>query len=189
MTGKLIILSAPSGSGKTTVMKHLTERYDNLGFSISCCTRLPRGAEVDGKDYYFLSLDEFQKNIREDKFAEYEEVYTDNFYGTLKSEVERLWGEGKHVVFDVDVKGGLKLKKLYKEKALALFVKVPDISILEARLRMRGTEDEESLKRRLDKAQEEMSYQFDFDEILINDKIENALAQADYFLDKFFAKK
>lgn len=167
MKGKAIIFCAPSGSGKTTLVKHLLSQYSNLGFSISACTRDKRGRnEIHGKDYYFLSIEEFQENIRANAFVEWEEVYPGGYYGTLKSEVERLWNEGKNVIFDVDVKGGLKLKEYFGEDALAIFVKVPSIEELEARLRSRGTETEESLSKRLYKVKFEMSFQDKFDVVL-----------------------
>src|SRR6187402_1043891 len=150
MQGKLLIFCAPSGSGKTTIVKHLLATNSNLGFSISACTRDRRGRhEINGKDYYFLTPDEFKTKIDNNEFVEYEEVYPGAYYGTLKSEIERVWSEGKHVIFDVDVKGGLSLKKYYKERALAVFVKVPSMEVLEERLRERKTDSEESISARL----------------------------------------
>ena len=149
-SGKAIIFSAPSGSGKTSLVKHLMQQVPNLGFSISACTRDKRGRhEVHGRDYYFLSIDEFKNKIDQDQFVEWEEVYAGNFYGTLKEEVYRIWKEGKAVIFDVDVKGGLALKKYFGDQALAIFVKVPSLDVLESRLNDRGTESEESLSRRI----------------------------------------
>lgn len=183
---KAIIFCAPSGSGKTTIVKHLLQKFDNLGFSISACTRDRRGrAEVHGKDYYFLSIEEFQAHIEKDNFVEWEEVYPGGYYGTLKSEVERLWAEGKIVIFDVDVKGGVKLKEYFGEKALAIYVKVPTIEELERRLRGRGTETEESLSKRLYKMKFEMTFQNRFDVVLVNDELETSLEKAEALFTQF----
>lgn len=179
MSGKAIIFCAPSGSGKTTLVKHLLTQYNNLGFSISACTRDKRGRnEVHGQDYYFLSIEEFQTKIKEEAFAEWEEVYPGGYYGTLKSEIERLWSEGKNVIFDVDVMGGLKLKEYFGDNALAIFVKVPSIEELESRLRSRGTETEESLSKRLYKVNFEMQFQDRFDVVLLNDNLEESQVKA-----------
>lgn len=186
MDGKLIIFSAPSGSGKTTIVKHLLAGNTNLGFSISACTRDRRGrSEQNGKDYYFLSPEEFKQKIDTDEFVEWEEVYVGAFYGTLKSEIERLWKSGKHVLFDVDVQGGLKLKKYYGDKALAVFVKVPDEETLRQRLIGRGSETEESLSKRLFKVHFEMSFQDEFDVILVNDDLAMSLQKAQKLVDDF----
>ncbi|QDK83458.1 guanylate kinase [Spirosoma sp. KCTC 42546] len=186
MDGKLIIFSAPSGSGKTTIVKHLLAENKNLGFSISACTRDRRGrAEENGKDYYFLTPEEFKHKIDDNEFVEWEEVYTGAFYGTLKSEIERVWSTGKHVLFDVDVQGGLKLKNFYGDKALAVFVKVPDEETLRQRLIGRGSETEESLSRRLFKVHFEMSFQDRFDVILMNDDLETSLQKAQKLVDDF----
>ena len=185
MEGKLIIFSAPSGSGKTTIVKQLLANNPNLGFSISACTRDKRGrAETDGQDYYFLTPDEFRQKINEDAFVEWEEVYPGTYYGTLKSEIERIWASGKHVIFDVDVKGGLALKNYYQERALAVFVKVPSLEVLEARLRSRGTETEESLSKRINKMKFEWGFQDKFDVILLNDQLENAVLEAQRLFDE-----
>lgn len=185
MEGKLIIFSAPSGSGKTTIVKQLLANNPNLGFSISACTRDKRGrAETDGQDYYFLTPDEFRQKINEDAFVEWEEVYPGTYYGTLKSEIERIWASGKHVIFDVDVKGGLALKNYYQERALAVFVKVPSLEVLEARLRTRGTETEESLSKRINKMKFEWGFQDKFDVILLNDQLENAVLEAQRLFDE-----
>jgi guanylate kinase len=169
-SGKAIIFSAPSGSGKTSLVKHLMQHVPHLGFSISACTRDRRGRhEVHGRDYYFLSIDEFKQKIDEEAFVEWEEVYAGNFYGTLKEEVHRIWKEGKAVIFDVDVKGGLALKKYFGEQALAIFVKVPSLEVLESRLNDRGTETEESLSRRIYKAKFEMTFEQQFDVTVLND--------------------
>src|SRR6478752_9251903 len=179
MAGKAIIFSAPSGSGKTTIVKHLLKNNTDLGFSISASTRDKRGrTEQDGKDYHFLSPSEFKSKIDKDEFIEWEEVYAGNFYGTLKSEIERVWSEGKNVIFDVDVKGGLNLKKYFGDKALAIFVRVPSLEVLKERLHDRGTEDPESLSRRLFKAQFEMSFQDKFDVVLVNENLQKSLAEA-----------
>lgn len=184
--GKVIIFSAPSGSGKTTIVKHLLQTNDHLGFSISACTRDKRGRdEENGKDYYFLTPEEFKKRIDADEFVEWEEVYRGAFYGTLKSEIDRLWSEGKHVLFDVDVKGGINLKKYFGEKALSIFVQPPSMEILEERLRNRGTEDEDSLSRRLFKVKFEMSFKDRFDTILVNDHLEESFAKAQQLVDDF----
>ena len=185
MEGKLIIFSAPSGSGKTTIVKQLLANNPNLGFSISACTRDKRGrSEQDGQDYYFLTPDEFRTKIDEDAFVEWEEVYPGAYYGTLKSEIERIWASGKHVIFDVDVKGGLALKNYYKERALAVFVKVPSLEILEDRLRSRGTETEESLSKRIFKMKFEWAFQDKFDVILVNDQLADAVKEAQQLFDE-----
>jgi guanylate kinase len=184
--GKLIIFSAPSGSGKTTIVKHLLKTNSNLGFSISACTRPKReNMEEHGRDYYFLSREEFIEKINNDEFVEYEEVYPGSYYGTLKSEIERIWNSGKHVVFDVDVKGGLSIKKHYGERALAVFVKVPSLEILEQRLRERKSETEESIKARLYKVKFEMAFENKFDITLINDTLEHSLTVAQKLVDEF----
>jgi guanylate kinase len=186
MAGKAIIFCAPSGSGKTTIVKHLLSKNSDLGFSISASTRDKRGrTEQDGKDYHFLSPDEFKEKIVHDEFIEWEEVYEGNYYGTLKSEIQRIWDEGKNVIFDVDVKGGLNLKKYFGDKALAIFVKVPSEEILAQRLRGRGTESEESLSRRLFKAKFEMSFQDEFDIVLVNADLDRSLAEAQRLYDEF----
>jgi guanylate kinase len=186
MPGKALIFSAPSGSGKTTIVKHLLANNPTLGFSISASTRDKRGrTEQNGKDYYFLSPDEFKKKIDENQFVEWEEVYAGNFYGTLKSEVERIWKEGKDVVFDVDVQGGIKLKQYFGDKALAVFVKVPSFESLKERLEIRGTESEESLSRRLFKAKFEMAFADKFDVVLFNDDLTKATTKAQALYDKF----
>lgn len=186
MDGKLIIFSAPSGSGKTTIVRHLLAENANLGFSISACTRDRRGrAEQNGKDYYFLTPDEFKQKIDNNEFVEWEEVYVGAFYGTLKSEIERLWENGKHVLFDVDVQGGLKLKEYYGDKALAVFVRVPDEETLRQRLIGRGTETEDSLSKRLFKVHFEMSFENRFDVVLVNDDLETSYRKAQQLVDDF----
>jgi len=186
MAGKAIIFCAPSGSGKTTIVKHLLQTNPELGFSISASTRDKRGrTEENGKDYYFLTPAEFRKKIENDEFIEWEEVYEGNFYGTLKSEIERIWNAGKNVIFDVDVKGGLNLKKYFGDKSLAIFVKVPSLEILKERLHDRNTESEESLSRRLFKAQFEMGFQDKFDVVLVNEDLKKSLAEAQQLYDDF----
>lgn len=187
--GKAIIFSAPSGSGKTSLVRHLIQHIPNLGFSISACTRDKRGRhEEHGRDYYFLSIDEFKKKIDEDAFVEWEEVYEGNFYGTLKEEVQRIWDSGKAVIFDVDVKGGLALKKYFGAQALAIFVKVPSLEVLKTRLNDRGTESEESLSRRLYKAQFEAKFEPQFDTSILNDDFERSSEEAVALVSDFLAK-
>jgi len=189
MAGKAIIFSAPSGSGKTTIVKHLLKNNADLGFSISASTRDRRGrTEQDGKDYHFLSPEAFKEKIDNDEFIEWEEVYAGNFYGTLKTEIERIWSEGKNVIFDVDVKGGINLKKYFGERALAVFVKVPSMEVLTNRLKERATESEESLSRRLFKAKFEMTFQDKFDVVLVNEELDKSLAEAQQLYDQFKAK-
>ncbi|MCE7864544.1 MAG: guanylate kinase [Bacteroidetes bacterium CHB5] len=189
MAGKALIFSAPSGSGKTTIVKHLLKNNPDLGFSISASTRDKRGrTEEHGKDYYFLTPEEFKAKIDQDEFIEWEEVYAGNFYGTLKAEIERIWNEGRNVIFDVDVKGGINLKKYFGNKALAVFVKVPSIEVLKERLKERGTETEESLSRRIFKAKFEMSFQDKFDVVLVNEDLEKSLQEAQQLYEDFKAK-
>ncbi|MBK7649481.1 MAG: guanylate kinase [Flammeovirgaceae bacterium] len=188
MAGKALIFSAPSGSGKTTIVKHLLANNPDLGFSISASTRDRRGrTEQDGKDYHFLTPEDFKEKIDNDEFIEWEEVYAGNFYGTLKKEIERIWSEGQNVIFDVDVKGGINLKKYFGDKALAVFVKVPSIEILRQRLMERNTESEESLSRRLFKAKFEMSFQDKFDVVLVNEDLDKSLREAQHLYDQFKA--
>ena len=187
--GKAIIFSAPSGSGKTTIVRHLLSYNTDLAFSISACTRDKRGRrEKSGKDYYFLSQEQFKEKIINDEFVEWEEVYPGNFYGTMKSEVDRIWSQGKHVLFDVDVKGGLNLKKYFKEKSLAIFVKVPSIKVLKERLFDRDTESDDSLSQRLYKAEFETKFIDQFDRILINDNLEKACSEAEKLVQEFISK-
>lgn len=184
--GKLIVFSAPSGSGKTTIVQHLLKQEElNLGFSISATSRKPRPEEVDGKDYYFLSLKEFKKHIKNGDFLEWEEVYRDNFYGTLKSEVERIWESGKHVVFDIDVVGGLDIKKVYPERTLAVFVQPPSIEELKIRLKKRKTETEERINMRVAKASIEMATAPQFDFTILNNNREEALKEAYKLVEDF----
>ncbi|MDZ4716486.1 MAG: guanylate kinase [Cytophagales bacterium] len=186
MAGKVIIFSAPSGSGKTTLVRHLLENNPKLGFSISASTRDRRGrTEVDGKDYHFLTPEEFKEKIDKDEFIEWEEVYAGNFYGTLKSEIDRIWKEGKDVIFDVDVKGGISLKKYFGDRALAIFVKVPSLEVLEDRLTKRSTESADSLSRRLFKAKFEMTFQDKFDVVLENADLQKSLLEAQRLYNEF----
>jgi len=176
--GKLIIFSAPSGSGKSTIVNHLLEQGVPMEFSISACSRAPRGEEKDGEHYYFLSPEEFRSKVDTDEFLEWEEVYEGRYYGTLRSEVERIWAKGKHVIFDIDVVGGVNLKKHFGDQALSVFIKVPSIEILKERLTLRNTEDETNLKMRLDKAEEEMGFAKDFDLVILNDDLKRAQQEA-----------
>jgi guanylate kinase len=186
--GKLIIFSAPSGSGKTTIVRHLLKKFPSLlAFSVSASTREKRDHEIDGKDYYFLGKKDFRERIARNEFAEWEEVYAGNYYGTFKTEIERLWLEGKHVLFDVDVKGGLKLKEIYREKALAIFVKVSTEEEIIRRLSERGTETEKSLETRLGKVRYELSFEDKFDITLVNDDLEETLAKAEQIVMEFVA--
>ncbi|MBV7268721.1 guanylate kinase [Winogradskyella luteola] len=177
--GKLIVFSAPSGSGKTTIVRHLLRQEElNLEFSISATSREKRGNEVHGKDYYYLSLKEFKNKIKNEEFLEWEEVYRDNFYGTLKTEIERIWAKGKHVIFDIDVSGGLRIKRKFPEQTLAIFVKPPDLNELVRRLKDRGEESEEKISMRVAKAPAELATAPLFDEIVVNESLETALKNA-----------
>lgn len=178
MEGKLIIFSAPSGAGKTTIVHAMLEQLNELEFSISACSRPQRKNEIDGKDYYFLGIEGFRKKIAENAFLEWEEVYKDHYYGTLLSEVERIWADGKHVIFDVDVYGGINIKKQYGENALAIFIMPPSVEVLEERLRKRSTDSEEDIQRRMVKARHEIGKAGEFDKIIINDSLEVAIAEA-----------
>ena len=180
---KLFLFAAPSGAGKTTIVRHLLSRYDRLSFSTSATTRPKRPHETDGKDYYFISPQKFRALVDNEGFVEWEEVYEGLFYGTLKSEVERLWNEGKHIVFDIDVKGAVNIKKAYPEEAIAVFVKPPSLEALRQRLTARGTEDETNLRRRLDKAAEEMTFEDRFDIVLTNDDLQQALRAAEKIIE------
>lgn len=183
--GKLVIFSAPSGAGKSTLVHYLLPKFKELSFSISATSRAPRGEEKHGEDYYFLTAEDFQKRAQNDEFLEWEEVYAGTYYGTLKSEVQRLWDEGKTVVFDIDVVGGLNLKKIFGPQALAMFVQAPSIQVLEQRLRGRGTDSEEKIAERLAKASTEMERAPEFDAIIINDELERAKAEAAEILENF----
>ncbi len=185
MTGKLIIFSAPSGAGKTTIVQHLIRVIPNLEFSVSACSRPMRKGEENGVDYYFLSVAEFINKIKNDEFIEWEEVYKDNFYGTLRSEVFRIWNNGHHVIFDVDVEGGLNLKSQYADRALSVFVMPPSIQSLENRLKQRETETPESIARRMGKAEKELEASDKFDKILLNDTLPHALAAAEKIVHEY----
>ncbi len=185
---KCIIICAPSGAGKTSITKYLLQQNLKLMFSVSACTREIRAGEEDGKDYYFLTPQAFKQKIAANEFIEWEEVYTDQFYGTLKADIERIWQQGNHVIFDVDVEGGLSLKNYFKEKALTIFVKAPSIEILEARLRNRGTETEEKIQKRLAKVNKEMSYIDKFDVVIVNDDLEKAQTETYQFVNEFLSK-
>ena len=175
---KCVIFSAPSGAGKTTIVHYLLSQNLGLEFSVSACSRDPRENEIDGRDYHFLGIDGFKQKIEENAFVEWEEVYENNYYGTLKSELERIWAKGNTVIFDVDVVGGLNLKKQFGDQALAVFVQPPSVDELENRLRYRQTESEEKIKMRLGKAKRELKFADDFDFILVNDNLEEACKMA-----------
>ena len=185
MKGKLIIFSAPSGAGKTTIVHHLLKQIPQLEFSVSACSRPMRKDETYGVDYYFISVDEFKNKIENEEFVEWEEVYKDNFYGTLKAEIERIWKKGHHIIFDMDVVGGLNLKKLFGDKALSIFVMPPSIQHLENRLKMRETETPESIARRIGKAEVELQTANQFDKIVLNDTLEHAFAEAEKVVVEF----
>ena len=182
---KIIIITAPSGSGKTTIVKRLLEKSSSLAFSISACTRNPRPGEVDGKDYYFLEEQDFKQKIEDGAFIEWEMVYTGKYYGTLKSEVGRIWNEGRAPLVDIDVQGALNIKSQYPEQSLSLFIKAPSIPELKNRLVNRGTETEHSLKERLDKAEYELSFADQFDRIIVNDDLERAIAETMSVISEF----
>ena len=184
--GKLIVFSAPSGSGKTTIVRHLLELEDlNLEFSISATSREKRGEEIDKKDYYFLSAKEFKNKIKNDEFLEWEEVYRDNFYGTLKTEVERIWAKGKNVIFDIDVSGGLRIKRKFPEQTLAVFVKPPSIDELKIRLKKRKTESDDKINMRVAKASAELATAPLFDVVVVNDNLDKALKEAEVLVADF----
>jgi len=184
--GKLIVFSAPSGSGKTTIVQYLLAQKElNLDFSVSCTSRDPRGDEEHGKNYYFISLKDFKQHIKNKEFLEWEEVYRDNFYGTLKSEVTRIWTNGKNVIFDIDVVGGLRIKKKYPERTLAVFVKPPSIDELKIRLKKRKTESDERINMRIAKASVELATAPQFDYIIENNDLDTALEEAKALVKKF----
>lgn len=184
--GKLIVFSAPSGSGKTTIVRYLLAQEElKLDFSISATSREPRGTEVDGKDYYFLDLHTFKQKIKNDEFLEWEEVYRDNFYGTLKSEIDRIWAEGKNVIFDIDVVGGLDIKQIYPEQTLAVFVKPPSVEELKIRLKKRKTESDDKINMRVAKASIELATAPQFDHIIVNNDLNTALEEAYHLVSDF----
>jgi len=183
--GKCVLFSAPSGAGKTTIVHYLLKQDLRLEFSVSACSRIPRINEVNGRDYHFLGLEGFKEKIDKEAFIEWEEVYTDNFYGTLKSEIERIWSHGKTVIFDVDVIGGLAIKRIFGDQALAIFVQPPSYDELEKRLRKRSTESEDKIQQRMKKANTELTYASDFDIILINDNLDAACQRAKKLIEDF----
>ena len=185
MANKVLIFSAPSGSGKSTVVNHLLKFHPEFEFSVSATSRPPRGQEQDGVEYYFLDVEEFRRRIEADAFVEYEEVYPGRFYGTLKEEVERIWAKDHVILFDVDVKGGVNLKKYFGDKALSIFVEPPTVQELENRLRKRGTETEESLRKRVEKAEYELSFAPQFDKVILNDNLDDARAEMLHTIREF----
>lgn len=188
MKGKAIIISAPSGAGKTTIVKHLIQLDMGLEFSISACSRPPRKQEVNGRDYYFMSVADFRKHIDQGDFLEWEEVYQDHYYGTLKTELDRIWSRQNHIIFDVDVVGGLNLKGYFGQNALAVFVQAPSLQELEKRLRDRSTDTEEQIRNRMEKAGAEMKYAEQFDVVLVNENLEETLLQGEKLVRDFLEK-
>ena len=187
MEGKLVIISAPSGAGKTTIVNHLLRNDDRLEFSVSATTRKPRGTEKNGTEYYFLQVEEFRKKIRNNSFVEWEEVYMDQYYGTLKSEIERIWSTGHSVLFDVDVKGGINLKKIFSSQAVSIFIMPPSVEELEKRLLARATDSHEKIRMRVEKAKEEIKLAENFDHIVINDILEKAKDETLRIVSEFLA--
>ena len=187
--GKVIIFSAPSGSGKTTIVRHLLERYPQLEFSVSATSRAPRGQERDGVDYYFLSQEEFAKAVAENRFVEWEEVYKGTCYGTLRSEVERIWAKGHVIVFDVDVIGGINLKRIFGDDACSIFVMPPSIGELRRRLVCRGTDAPEVIDRRVAKAEFELTKAPECDHIVVNDSLDEAIRETTAIIDQFIARQ
>lgn len=185
----IIIFSAPSGSGKSTIVNHLLERHPELEFSVSATSRAPRGTEQHGEAYYFLTTEEFKQKIAENAFVEYEEVYSGCYYGTLKSEIERISAKGHHVVFDVDVVGGCNLKRIFGEEALSIFIAPPSVEVLRQRLKGRGTDSDEMIEKRVDKAEYEMTFAPKFDKIIVNDRLEDALQEAETAILQFIHPK
>ena len=178
MKGKLVIISAPSGAGKTTIVRHLLDSGLNLGFSVSATTRAPRGTEKDGVDYFFLTVPEFRKRIENNEFVEWEEVYKDLLYGTLKSELKRIREKGNHVIFDVDAKGGINLKEIFGNKSIAIFILPPSVEELEKRLIIRGTDEPDKVKMRVSKAKEELEFANQFDYVIVNHRLDKAKEEA-----------
>ncbi|MBR9919768.1 MAG: guanylate kinase [Bacteroidetes bacterium] len=183
--GKLIVITAPSGAGKTTIVRHLLSEIEELAFSVSATSRKPRHYEKEGRDYYFLSAEDFRRKADNKEFLEWEEVYHNQFYGTLKSEVQRLWDSGKHIIFDIDVKGAVNIKSAYPEQTMTLFIKPPSKEVLFERLRKRNTEDEASLQKRFRRAEDELAYEERFDDSLINDDLDTALQEAENKVRQF----
>ena len=187
MANKVLIFSAPSGSGKSTIVNHILGLHPEVEFSVSATSRPPRGQEQNGVEYYFIAEEEFRQRIENEEFVEFEEVYPGRFYGTLKEEVERIWAKGNVIIFDVDVKGGVNLKKYFGDKALSVFIQAPSIEELRRRLVSRGTDSEEEIEKRVGKAAEEMTYADKFDHILVNDDLETAFAESEKVVDDFLA--
>ena len=188
MQYKLVIVTAPSGAGKTTIVRHLLNVFGTLAFSVSATSRLPRAHEVHGRDYYFLNKEEFVQKIEQGEFVEWEEVYTGRYYGTLISEVERLWGEGKNIVFDIDVKGAVSIQKIYPHNTLSIFVQPPSVEVLHQRLLNRKTETPGSIQKRIERAEIELEYASHFDVIMVNDILEEALRDAEEVVRLFLGK-
>lgn len=186
--GKAILFSAPSGCGKTTIIKELMQYFDCFEFSVSATSRAPRGEEVDGKDYYFLSREEFMRRVERDEFLEWEEVYQGTCYGTLKSEVERIWAKGRVIVFDVDVNGGRNIKKYFGDEALSIFVLPPSVEVLEQRLRSRGTDSEEAIVKRLARSAEELKQAPQFDVTIVNDDLQRAVQETRTTIERFLSE-
>lgn len=186
---KAVIFSAPSGSGKSTIVSHILKLHPELKFSVSAASRAPRGDEKDGVAYWFISADEFRKRIADNEFVEYEEVYPGSFYGTLKSEVERIWDNGDAIIFDVDVKGGVNLKKYFGDRALSVFIQAPSVEVLRQRLVSRATDSPEAIERRVAKAAEEMTYADKFDHIIVNDDLQKAYADAERLVSDFLSQE
>ena len=188
MSNKVVIFSAPSGSGKSTVVNHILGLHPEMEFSVSATSRAPRGTEQDGVEYYFLPVEEFRRLIGEEAFVEYEQVYAGRYYGTLKSEVERIWAKGHVIIFDVDVKGGVNLKKYFGDAALSVFIKAPSVEVLRQRLIARKTDSPKAIEERVAKAAEEMTYENQFDYVLVNDDLAIAFADAERVVDEFLAE-
>jgi guanylate kinase len=189
LNGKCIIVTAPSGAGKTTIVRHLLSINHSLSFSVSACNRPQRSYEINGRDYYYYSTVEFLEKVKNNEFLEWQEVYEKNYYGTLKSEIERIWGLGKHVIFDVDVEGALNLKNIFGNKALAIFIKPPSVESLKNRLAERNTETPETLAKRISKATKELEYSNRFDKVILNDDLIEALALAESYVFSFISDK
>lgn len=186
---KAVIFSAPSGSGKSTIVSHILKLHPELKFSVSAASRAPRGDEKNGVAYWFISADEFRKRIADNEFVEYEEVYPGSFYGTLKSEVERIWDNGDAIIFDVDVKGGVNLKKYFGDRALSVFIQAPSVEVLRQRLVSRATDSPDAIERRVAKAAEEMTYADKFDHIIVNDDLQKAYADAEKLVSDFLSQE
>lgn len=188
-SNKVIIFSAPSGAGKSTIVNHILEQHPEIEFSISATSRQPRGAEKHGVEYYFFTADEFRKMIAEDKFVEHEEVYPGSFYGTLKSEIERIWAKGHVIIFDIDVQGGVNLKRIFGDRAFSVFIQAPSVEVLRERLMGRGTDTPEAIERRVAKAASEMEFASGkFDYTLVNDDLQTAFAEAERVINEFLLK-